>query len=247
MAEQRFDDEEVSLILRRAMEGDAGRSDGGLTLRQLKEIAAEVGIDPARVESAAMAVRAERAGGEGRGLRVSTRYDVQVDGELTPRGRAEAIRLIRDAMRRHGIVTEEVGGGIGWRARDAFGGRYVTIHSEEGRTRIEALGNFRDGAMVSAGAGGTAGLALTAVALKAVGGVAALGVAGPLALVAGAALPAWVVYRRWFAREDAALRRAVADIATQVETEGTTPDGPDPAPGLPRGESSPGGDEPPRR
>lgn len=247
MTEKRFDDEQVSLILRRAMESDAGRSDAGLTLRQLKEIAAEVGIDPAQVEAAALAVQAERAGGEGRGLRVSARYDVQVDGELPPEGHAEVIRLIRGAMRRQGIVTEEVGGGIGWRARDAFGGRYVTIHSGEGHTRIEALGNFRDGAMVSAGAGGTAGLALTAVALKAVGGVAALGVAGPLALVAGAALPAWALYRRWFAREDASLRRAVADIAARVEAERSIPAGSDPAPGPPRGGPSPGDDEPPRR
>jgi len=247
MTEKRFDDEQVSLILRRAMEGDAGRTDAGLTLQQLKEIAAEVGIDPARVEAAALAVQAEQAVGERRGLRVSARYDVQVDGELPPQKRAEVIRLIRSAMRRQGIVTDEVGGGIGWRARDAFGGRYVTIHSEGGRTRIEALGNFRDGALTVSAGGGALGMATTAIVLKAFGGVAALGLAGPLAVVAGAAIPAWALYRRWFAREDAALRRAVADIAARVDAERTTAAGPDPAPVLPPGEASPEDDEPPRR
>jgi len=247
MTEQRFDDEQVSLILRRAMEGDAGRSDAGLTLHQLKEIAAEVGIDPARVEAAALAVQAERTVGERRGLRVSARYDVQVDGELPPEKRAEVIRLIRSAMRRQGIVTDEVGGGIGWRARDAFGGRYVTIHSEEGRTRIEALGNFRDGALTVSAGGGALGMAATAIVLKAFGGVAALGLAGPVAVVAGATIPAWALYRRWFAREDAALRRAVADIAARVDAERTTAAGSGPAPGLRPGGASPADDELPRR
>jgi hypothetical protein len=248
MAEKRFDDEQVSLILRRAMENDAGRPDAGLTLRQLKEIAAEVGIDPAQVEAAALAVQAERAVGERRGLRVSTRYDVQVDGELPPERRAEAIRLIRSATRRQGIVTEEVGGGIGWRARDAFGGRYVTIHTEDGKTRIEALGNFRDGAMTVSAGGGVLGMATTAIVLKAFfGGVAALGLVGPVAVVAGAAIPTWALYRRWFAREDAALRRAVADIAARIDAERTIAAEPDPAPGLPPGAASPADDGPPRR
>jgi len=247
MAEKRFDDEQVSLILRRAMEGDAGRPDAGLTLRQLKEIAAEVGIDPARVEAAALSVQAEHAVGERRGLGASTRYDVQVEGELPPEKRAEAIRLIRSAMRRQGIVTEEVGGGIGWRARDAFGGRYVTIQSGEGQTRIEALGNFRDGAMAVSAGGGALGLATTAIVLKAFGGVAALGLAGPVAVVAGAAIPAWVLYRRWFAREDAALRRAVTDIAARIDAERAIAAESDPARGLPPEGASPADDEPPRR
>ncbi|MGD8322327.1 MAG: hypothetical protein PVJ02_17885 [Gemmatimonadota bacterium] len=254
MTEKRYNDEEVSLILRRALEGDGGGSGeaGGLTLRQLKEIAAEVGIDPARVESAALAVQAEGAAGESRRLRVSTRYDVVVEGHVSPERRGEILRRIRAAMGRHGVVREDADG-LEWKARDYFGGRYLTIRAEEEGTRIEALGNFRDGAFTSGALGGTLGLMVTATAFKVVGGIGAVGFAGPLALLAGAALPGWALYRRWFRKEDAALRQAVADIAAcaatgpDAEAADPTLDAPDPAPGLPRGGSSPGGAEPPRR
>jgi len=218
MTDTRFNDEEVSLILRRALEADTSASDGGLTLSQLREIAAEVGIDPAQIDSAALAVQSNRIQGRQSriGVRTSTRYDVEVDGEVDRERYADLLRVIRGAMGRQGVVSEEFGG-LEWRAQDAFGGRYVTVRSEKGRTRVEALGNFRDGALVSAGAGGTAGLAASALLMKAtVGGMAALGVLGPVALAVGAAAPAYALYRHWFRKEDAALRRTVAEIAVQV-------------------------------
>jgi hypothetical protein len=220
MTEKRFDDEEVALILRRAIEPDGGRPDGtGLTLSQLKEIAVEVGIDPARMEAAALAVQAEgRVGGTKHG-RVTARYDVLVGGALPQERRAQVVRVIRDVMGRQGVVSSELGA-LTWKARDEFGGRYVTVTSEEGGTRIEALGNFRDGAMVTGAVGGSLGLAATAIALKVTGALAALGLATPLLLGAGATLPAWLIYRRRFRKEDAALRQAVAQIAAEVDAGG---------------------------
>jgi hypothetical protein len=218
MTEKRFTDEEVSLILRRALEADARSPEGGLTLSQLKEIGAEVGIPAAQVESAALAVQAEHgvaAGSPGLG-RVSTRYDVEVPGVVGPERHGEMLRVIRSAMGRQGIATEEFGA-LEWKARDAFGGRYLTMRSEHGRTRVEALGNFRDGAIVTAGAGGTMGLMVGALVLKAAGGMAAVGLLGPVGLIAGATLPAYALYRRWFVKEDAALRDAVARLTAQVE------------------------------
>ena len=55
---KRYTDREVSLILQRALEPTAAApstdaSGSGLTLEQIKEIAAEVGIDPQRIELAA--------------------------------------------------------------------------------------------------------------------------------------------------------------------------------------------------
>lgn len=218
MTEKRFNDEEVSLILRRALEADAGRAEGGLTLTQLKEIAAEVGIPADQVESAALAVQAERGVGAGKPgwARMSTRYDVDVPGEVDSHHHAHLLRAIRTAMGRQGVAKEEFGG-LTWKAQDPFGGRYITVRSENGRTQVEALGNFRDGALVGAGAGGTIGLAVGAMVLKSVGGMAAVGLVGPVALVAGATLPAYLIYRHLFAREDATLRGAVAEISKQIE------------------------------
>ena len=217
MTDTRFNDEEVSLILARALEADTDRSDG-LTLSQLKGIASEVGIDPAEIESAALAVQANRmVGSHGMiGARTSTRYEVEIEGEVDHDDYADLVRVIRGALGRQGIVTEEFGG-LQWTARDAFGGRYVTVRSEKGRTRVEALGNFRDGAFLGASLGGVGGLGVSAVLVKATVGLTALGAGLPLALALGAAVPAYALYRRWFIKEDAALRRAVADVSAQVE------------------------------
>lgn len=253
MTEERFDDQEVSLILRRALEADEARDGRGLTLAELKEIAAEVGISPDQVETAALSVQAERRVPRGGRIRTTSRYEVSVNGEIRPESRPELLRAIRRALGRHGIVTDEMGG-LQWQARDYFGGRYVTVHSEEGRTRVEALGNFRDGAFVSAGGGGTLGMAAVALAAKfTVGGLSALGAVGLPILAAGVALPAWAFYRHTFAREDRALRQAVADIAARVESTSTadaeslSPSEPSRAPARRRGGSSPEGADPPPR
>jgi hypothetical protein len=92
------------------MEADGRRGDTGLTLRQVKDIAAEVGIDPAKVESAALGVQAE---GLGRprgplGLRATTRFEVEAEGEVDPQRYAELIRVIRGALGRKGVATEEL-------------------------------------------------------------------------------------------------------------------------------------------
>jgi hypothetical protein len=229
MTEKRFNDEEVSLILRRAMETDRDRAEGGLTLTQLKEIAVEVGVDPAQIESAALAVQSQSAGTHGSvgGTPVSTRYEVDVPGEVDEAGYADVLRVIRRAMGRQGVVTEEFGG-LSWRARDAFGGRYLTVRSENGRTHVEAMGNFRDGAMISGAGGGTMGLAVSAVVLKALGGIGVMGLIGPPVLIAGAVIPALAFFRRGFKKEDAQLRQAVAEITAEVGAavlpEGTTQD-----------------------
>lgn len=52
--------------------------------------------------------------------------------------------------------------------------------------------------------------------MKATVGFTAVGAGLPVLLALGAAVPAYALYRRWFIKEDAALRRAVADIAAQV-------------------------------
>jgi len=244
--DERFSDEEVSLILRRALEADRGEGERGLTLGQLKEIAAEVGIDPAGVESAALTVQAERSGAETdrHGTRTSTRYDVKVRGEVDRERFGEMLRIIRGATGRQGVVTEAFGG-LEWKARDFFGGRYVTVRPENGQTRVEALGNYRDGAFVSGAMGGTGGLAISALMLKGSIGVAALGVLTPVALLAGAAVPAFLLYRRWFRREDEVLRRVVAGLAAELRNEppeeagdGSSAD-PGPAAALPGAEGRP--------
>jgi hypothetical protein len=57
MAERRYSDRDVAFILKRAVALEERQSEvesrHGVTLRDLKEIAKEVGIDPARVDEAA--------------------------------------------------------------------------------------------------------------------------------------------------------------------------------------------------
>jgi len=151
MSDRRFTDDEVALILREASEAQAGRPGGsgeGLTLAQLKEIAAEVGLDPAQVEASAK--RLIRRSSETRvpilGTAVSPEFEREIPGELDPGDVAELVTTIRRILGRRGISDAELGA-FEWRARDPMGGRYVSVLARNGATRLRVFANFRDGLM----------------------------------------------------------------------------------------------------
>jgi len=179
--DRRFDDREVALILRKAAEvlpderpEPLGR--GGLTLAEIKEIASEAGIDPARVDTAAHALAASPARSRLDvfvGSPTSVRHESVFAVEVSEADRVEIVRRIREALGAQGVV----GGrddSLEWMGQDGFGGRYVTIVPTGDGTRVEVSGAFREAA---AGATGVAGVVGT---IGAVGTVLAVGAAGPI-------------------------------------------------------------------
>ena len=218
MTERRYNEDEVALILRKAV--DAGADDRatatgkGMSLSELKEIGIEVGIDAARIEDAARTLerRDDRPiTGSVLGLSTTVQLDRVVPVRLVPEDLPQLLDAIRSEYARQGIV-EEVLGGIEWRARSGMGGRYVSIRREGDQARIRVLGNYRDGLKRAAGVGALA---------------ASLGAAGALVILpialAGGALATIAPWRYLFAREERSAHR-VLDALERLELESAPAD-----------------------
>ncbi|MHB1193435.1 MAG: thioredoxin domain-containing protein [Longimicrobiales bacterium] len=114
MSERRFTDEEVAIILRDATETAGGarreRDAGDLTLRQLEEIAGEVGLDPVQVRSAAGRLVLHRSGQRlpFLGTPVAPAFERVIPGALPPGDLAEVVTTIRRVLGRRGIASSEL-------------------------------------------------------------------------------------------------------------------------------------------
>lgn len=173
--ERRYSEEEFGLVLRIASEVDAeakvekgpvvgrGREDGagrgppppreGLTLDQIREIAAEVGIDPERVSRAAgfLPLEGESAGVKLLGGQPRHRLEYTVSGVIPEK---ELGRIIDEARRALSIQgeTREVLGGLEWKGSTSTSSVMVSVTPREGETvlqasndRTEALAGFYGG------------------------------------------------------------------------------------------------------
>lgn len=208
MSERRFSDEEVALILREASEvRDGGRrGEDGLSLTQLKEIAAEVGLDPAQVEAAAHRLVHHRAGARVPffGTPVTPEFEREIPGELSAEDVAELVTTIRKVLGRRGVTSTELGT-FEWKASDPMGGRYVSVRAKDGTTRLRVFANFRDGLGVGMMGGGMMMTLGFAVLLAALGAKELVGV-GILPIGAlMSALPLRAVWRWLYRREEDAL------------------------------------------
>ena len=183
-----FDEREVARILQKATEprkshGVATTSSGdGLTLEEVREIAAEAGIDPARVDEAARSLStpvpvARYSLDVFVGSPTAVQYEAELDIEIGEEERTEIVRLVRAALARQGVVGGQAGS-LEWMDQDGFGGRYVTVSPTRTGTRLEVAGNFKEAA---AGAAGISGV---------VGGLGAIGTA---VAVSAAGTIGWVV------------------------------------------------------
>jgi hypothetical protein len=111
----RFTDREVALLLQRAAEIEAQRKDAppaqGMSLRQLREIALEVGISPEVFEEAVTAVQAgaRPARREVLGAPLTYKAARGVAGRLSEPAMERLIRVLEEAMDQSGTVTDALG------------------------------------------------------------------------------------------------------------------------------------------
>jgi hypothetical protein len=240
---KRYSDREVSLILQRALEptADAPTPDApgsGLSLEQIKEIAAEVGIDPRRVELAAASLLepAPVPANPYAGIPTTVQFQTTLPGiDIADISQHDVLTLIRSTLGRQGIVSSE-SGSLEWRARDGFGGRYVSLTPTPDGVRLRVLGNYRDGLLGSvAVVGGACFVGAAAVIAGAdVGPAVTLLGAGAVGL-----LPPRFAYRWWRKREDATMAALHGKLVALLRTSsGTVDDGEGPA-GTPQGEQLP--------
>jgi hypothetical protein len=225
---RRYTDREVALIIRRALEPETeGRSltgtDADLTLEEIKEIAAEVGIGAHRIEqAAALLARPEPAPvNPYAGIPTAVTYQSTVPSRrLHEVPVEEVVATIRSTLGRQGILVREAGQ-VEWKARDVTGGRYVSITSHPEGIHLSVLGNFRD-ALLSIVAGAAIPTFVgVAVLLSGLG----LDSAGTLlGAAAMAVIPPRFLYRWWRKKEDAtiaALNGKLMEILRRPTTEPT--------------------------
>jgi hypothetical protein len=206
---KRYTDREVSLILQRALEPTAEATSPdvpghGLTLEQIKEIAAEVGIDPGRIDLAAASLLepAPVPANPYAGIPTTVQFQTTLPGiDLANLSQHDVLALIRGTLGRQGIVGSE-SGSVEWRARDAFGGRYVSLTPTPNGVRVRVLGNYRDALLNFVAVIGVLCFAGISVALS------GAEVGSTLSLLGGAVsslIPPRFAYRWWRKREDATM------------------------------------------
>ncbi|MDH3734585.1 MAG: hypothetical protein OEU54_13735 [Gemmatimonadota bacterium] len=195
---RRFDEREVAEILRIATEPRDARalsrvgSGEGLTLEEVKDVAVEAGIDPARIEEAAN--RLTRPAPTSKldafvGSPTNVRYEAEYEVELDETGRAAAVRLIRATLDRQGVVGG-VGDDVEWMDQDGFGGRNVTLTRTARGTRVTIAARFHEaggGAAGVTGVTGTVGAVGTALVVAGSGPIGWL--LAPVTLAAMYAVP----------------------------------------------------------
>lgn len=187
---RRFTDEEVARILRSASElqersamGEGGRGGGGggLTLEDLRQVAAEVGIDPRFVELAADRVHgpAERDHSVLLGTAYSWQLHRTVPGEVLEEDRDRLVRAIRGVIGRKGEL-EDLYGRMEWSYDDGLGPILVGVATRDGATEIDVSARRGEEAGLAFGIGVPAG----AMALGGILGGAVMGLEDlPLLLV----------------------------------------------------------------
>jgi hypothetical protein len=140
---RRFTDQEVAVVLRTASEIDAREGaiggGGGLSLEDLREIAAEVGISPRAIERAVARLDSRaRAPEAWVGAPLVRRAVRAVPGELDRESVARLIHLVDERTTSAGAISEALGS-VRWTTSDRLRSSLVTITPAHGETTIQVV------------------------------------------------------------------------------------------------------------
>ena len=149
MTHRRYSEEEMALILKRAVENQ-GKSNlparspsQGFSLEDMQEIGAEVGIDAAQIAAAAKSLeyRPEPVGDRS-GL-LKFRSDRWIDVDVEESDLQDMVALVRRNVKKPGEATEVLGG-VEWKGKTTAGPQHVSIRPEQGGTRVEVAGAYTE-------------------------------------------------------------------------------------------------------
>ncbi len=151
--ERRYSEEEFALILRKASEiqlsdgSQPGRAvAGGLTLDEIRSIAAEAGIDPEAVTRAVSIIGAlewdEKSGLAAAIFGGPDKYhlDCEIPGTLPPEEMGRILEEIRRAAEHQGAASEVLGG-MEWKTVGELSAVNVNISPRGKSTSIQIVGN----------------------------------------------------------------------------------------------------------
>jgi hypothetical protein len=144
--DRRYSDDEFALILRKAFELEEHRTGGGsgegLTLQEIRAVAAEMGLDSASVERAAALLPAAGAGALVRVFGGPGLYQMEytATGEISRDGLTRVVDAIRRVTGHQGKVTEVLGS-LEWETVGELSQIHVTVSTVEGQTAVRVLAN----------------------------------------------------------------------------------------------------------
>jgi hypothetical protein len=222
-----YDEREVALILKRAVELQEGSGDAPhrLTLDEVQQIAREAGIGASHVVRAAEALEVPlRSGGPSLlGAPTTLQTTLTLEREITDNELGDLLDALRTSLgvqgqTSHGLDTVE------WRGRDALGSYALSASRRGGRTRIHLGTQREEEAVVVVTTTGVAGLIATITAGTVLGPLGALGtwlaVGGGLVGTVGAARTIW---QRVARRREARLRDLITRFRAALPEAMTAP------------------------
>jgi hypothetical protein len=174
--ERRYSENEFALILRKAIELQERRPGGGitdsadgLTLDDIKAVAAEVGLDPGLIERAAAILPTTTESLETRIFGIPSKYQMEytAPGRLPKEEFGRVIDAIRQATGHTGKVGEVLGS-LEWETVGETSQIHVTVSSREEQTTVKVM----------ADRGPTGAVHFGVIGL--IGGLLSMGVAGAI-------------------------------------------------------------------
>src|SRR5690348_872615 len=223
--DQRFTEQEMALILKRAAELQEHADGRGVTrsLGEIAEIAAEVGIDRTFVDEAIAELRQPLVRASWLGAPTRFHEERTIPGTLTPDEIRGLLDRARSEIGLHGVV-QQVFDGIEWRTRSPLGATVLTIGPRGQNTRIALTTERADQAAViiasSLAVGGLCAVGGVAIAMNVTDNalvasaiVAATGLFGTMASVRA-------MWRGIAARWRARTRAIVAGLVEHVSRVG---------------------------
>jgi len=141
----RYTEKEVRAILKRAAElpGEGALATGGTSLAQLQQAAAEIGIDPVRVQQAAAELNTKRQTGPGAawlGGPWGVDYDKLLPGVIDEDSWPGLVEDLRSETGRVG-TPKQVGKGYEWLSQDPHP-LHITFTPSGSNTRVRVMARF---------------------------------------------------------------------------------------------------------
>lgn len=222
---RRFGDDEVRKILEAAadlQERSSAKGLGsarGLTIQELRQVAAEAGIDPHFVDIAATDIDAPMEKGDGSIIGGPDRWHFRttLPGEIDDDDRDRILLALRSLMGHRG-VHEEVYGRMEWSMNDGMGPTTIGVVSRDGTTEIDMSVNRSGEAGLLHGLGvPLGGLLIGAVS------AGALSVSGPIVIgligtaSAGVFAATRLMWRKRSQYWDRKLRKTMQRVSSIVQ------------------------------
>lgn len=158
MSTRRFNEQEISTILKRATElqeqqdGSGAHTHHGLTLEEIQQIAHEVGVDPQLVEWAAEEIdqpAVEQDGFHLWGGPIKAERTRHVRGDLTDNTMDELVKAIRERLGQEGLF-EKLGGVLTWKSKEKDAEIEIkAFPSDAGGTTLQSKQNLWQVAFLS--------------------------------------------------------------------------------------------------